>query len=287
MTFTPAKKQGKPVTYCGMEQPFEVKSGLDDAIQSENNGFTAYRCTLCCAIGDDLLVRATDLYKQGRYGQAILRTAKRNSVAPTLCHEFQYRQLSFPEENFLNLPQLIAKPLITAMRYAPALFNLASVLFRLGEYPESVAAYRRALAINPENISAWLFLGEAYARTGDKVGTLRALEKAYESAPEDISIVYQLSEAYIALGDFANAVALVRKAYIQNPRETDFLIYVGDIYRLQKNYDECIGAYREALSISPDNTALLYKLADVLSESGNNYVAMDVLSQILQMIPVF
>jgi tetratricopeptide (TPR) repeat protein len=239
--------------------------------------------------GDDLLVRATDLYKQGRYGQAILlyRKAEQRGADPFVT-SFNIGNCLFQEEKFPESAAAYRKAVdYSNGEYAPALFNLASVLFRLGEYPESVAAYRRALAINPENISAWLFLGEAYARTGDKVGTLRALEKAYESAPEDISIVYQLSEAYIALGDFANAVALVRKAYIQNPRETDFLIYVGDIYRLQKNYDECIGAYREALSISPDNTALLYKLADVLSESGNNYVAMDVLSQILQIDPRF
>ena len=238
---------------------------------------------------DDILARATDLYKQGRYGEAILlyRKAEQRGADPFIT-SFNVANSLFQEEKFPESAAAYRKAVdYSNGTYAPALFNLASVLFRLGEYPESVATYHRALALNPDNVSAWLYLGEACSHVGDKVGTIRALEKAYELDPEDVSIAYQLSEAYIALGDYESAVTLVRKAYVLNPSETDFLVYIGDIYRIQKNYEASTGAYREALSITPDNTALLYKLADVLAEGGNIYVAMDVLTQILEIDPKF
>ena len=79
----------------------------------------------------------------------------------------------------------------------------------------------------------------------------------------------------------------MRKAYTKNPEEIDFLVYLGDVYRLKKDFDASAGAYREALVIRPDDVSLLYKLADVLVEGKQEYMAMDILSQALQIKPSF
>ena len=129
--------------------------------------------------------------------------------------------------------------------------------------------------------------GEAYSKTGDKVGALRAIERAYQLDKTDISIVYQLSEANIALGDFERSVAVIREGYADHPDEVDFLIYLGDVYRLFNVYEESASAYREALGIRPDDVNAMYKLADVLAEDEKFFVAMDVLSNILQIKPDF
>jgi cytochrome c-type biogenesis protein CcmH/NrfG len=164
---------------------------------------------------------------------------------------------------------------------------MASVYFRLRQYPECVAAYHRALKLEPENVSGWLYLGEAYSKTGDAVGALRAIEKAYQLDKEDISIVYQLSEANISLNDFERAVTVIREGYAAHPEEIDFLVYLGDVFRLNKQYEESAGAYREALGVRPDDVATMYKLADVLAEDNKPFVAMDVLNSITQIKPDF
>jgi tetratricopeptide (TPR) repeat protein len=150
-----------------------------------------------------------------------------------------------------------------------------------------VAAYHRALKLEPENVSGWLYLGEAYSKTGDAVGALRAIEKAYQLDKEDISIVYQLSEANISLNDFERAVAVIREGYAAHPEEIDFLVYLGDVYRLNKQYEESAAAYREALGVRPDDPATMYKLADVLAEDNKPFVAMDVLNNLTQIKPDF
>lgn len=236
-----------------------------------------------------LLDRANQLYQAGRYSQAILlyRKAEDRGADP-VATSFNTANCLFRLE---KLPEAAASYRKSADfsqgEFAPALFNLAAVLYRIGEYPQSIAAYHRALHLDNENISAWLYLAEAYLKTGDKVGAQRALENARRLDPDDISTVYQLAEVHVSQGEFAQAAQLVREAYTRHPSEVDFLTYIGDIYRLGKDYVSSAGAYREALANKPDHVELLYKLADVLAEDQKPFLAMDALQQALQINPKF
>ena len=143
------------------------------------------------------------------------------------------------------------------------------------------------MKLEPNNISGWLYLGEAYSKVGDKVGALRSVEKAYQLDPDDLSIVYQLSEANIAMDDYDRAVEIVRKGYTAHPEEVDFLVYLGDVFRMNKQYEQSAGHYREALGVRPDDVNVMYKLADVLAEDNKSFIAMDVLNNITQIKPDF
>lgn len=237
----------------------------------------------------DVMERANALYRDGKFKQAVLlyrkaedRGADPVAVSFNIANSY-YQMGKYPEA---------AAAYRKAVDYsnggfAPALFNMASVYFRLKQYPECIAVYHRALKLDPDNISGWLYLGEAYTKTGDKVGALRAIENAYRLDKNDISIVYQLSEANIALNDFDRAVDVIREGYTLHPEETDFLVYLGDVYRLNKNFEESANAYREALSIKTDDTQIMYKLADVLAEDKKPFVAMEILNNVLQIKPDF
>ena len=237
----------------------------------------------------DLMERANALYRDGKFKQAVMlyhkaqdRGADPVAVSFNLANSY-YQMGKFPEAAAAYRKAVD----FSEGSFAPALFNMASVYFRLRQYPECIAVYHRALKLDPNNISGWLYLGEAYTKTGDKVGALRAIENAYGLEKNDISIVYQLSEANIALNDFDRAVTVIREGYALHPEETDFLVYLGDVYRLNKNYDESANAYREALSVKTDDTQIMYKLADVLAEDKKPYVAMEILNNIMQIKPDF
>lgn len=239
--------------------------------------------------GADVLERANKLYRDGRFKQAIImyRKAAERGADP-IATSFNIANSYFQNGNYPEAAAAYRKAVdYSDGKFAPALFNMASVYFRLKQYPECIAAYHRALKLEPENTSGWLYLGEAYSKTGDKVGALRAIEKAYSLDKTDVSLVYQLSEVNIALNDFDRAVAVIREGYLNIPEESDFLVYLGDVYRLSKNFEQSAGAYREALSVKGDDPACMYKLADVLVEDGKNFVAMDILSNILQIDSTF
>jgi len=237
----------------------------------------------------ELVDRANALYRDGRFKQAITLYRKAaDRGADPIAVSFNIANSYYQMEKYPEAAASYRKAVdYSAGSFSPALFNMASVYYRLKQYPECVAAYHRALKLEPANISGWLFLGEAYSKTGDKIGALKAVEKAYALDKDDISIVYQLSEANIAVDDFDRAIAVVREGYTSHPEEVDFLVYLGDVYRLQKKYEESAGSYREALSIRSDDVATMYKLADVMVEDGKPFVAMDILTNILQVKPEF
>jgi tetratricopeptide (TPR) repeat protein len=238
---------------------------------------------------DQILNQANSLYSNGRYAQAILlyRKAEERGANP-VATSFNTANSLFQLNRFPEAAAAYRKAVnFSNGEFAPALANLAAVLYRIGEYAESIATYRRALNLDSENASAWIYLAEAYQKTGDNVGALQALEKARRIDSTDISLVYQQSEVHIAMEEFEAAAKLVREGYAKNSEETDFLVYLGDIYRLNKNFSESVAAYREALAIKPNDKELLYKLADCLAEDQKPYLAMDVLNQIMQMDPGF
>jgi len=234
---------------------------------------------------DQILNQANLLYNNGRYAQAILlyRKAEERGANP-VATSFNTANSLFQLNKFPEAAAAYRKAMnFSNGEFAPALANLAAVLYRIGEYAESIAAYRRALGLDPDNASAWIYLAEAYQKTGDNTGALQALEKARQIDSADVSLVYQQSEIHIAMDEFEAAANLVRSGYAKNPEETDFLVYLGDLYRLNKNFSESAAAYREALAVKLGDKELLYKLADCLAEDQKPYLAMDVLNQIVHM----
>lgn len=246
-------------------------------------------CAMALQPASDLVDRANVLYRNGKFSQAIIlyRKALERGADPVAV-SFNIANSYYQTERYPEAAANYRKAIdFSNGSFGPALFNLASVYFRLKQYPECIAAYHRALKQEPDNANGWLYLGEAYNKTGDKVGALRAIEKAFALDKEDISIVYQLAEANIAINDYERAISVVREGYSMHPEEIDFLVYLGDVYRMMKNYEQSAGAYREALGLKPDDENVMYKLADVLTEDNKHFVAMDVLSNILQVNPNF
>lgn len=239
--------------------------------------------------GLELMDRANSLYQSGKYSQAILiyRKAYDRGADPVAC-SFNIANSYFQLGKLPEATAAYRKAILASNgQFTPALFNLAASLYRVGAYAECIAAYHRALRTDPENSSAWLYLAEAYSKTGDRIGMQKALENARRIDPDDVSLIYQLSEVFVSMEEIDRAASLVREGYARNPKETDFLIYLGDIYRATNRMDDAISAWREALSQQGENTELYYKLADALAEQNNPYLAMDYLTKALQINPQF
>jgi len=236
-----------------------------------------------------LISRGNELYKQGKFKKAIIlykKSAGRGGDREALA--FNIGNCYYRLNDLARSAASYKKSLrLSGGGNLPALMNLAGVMFKLGEYGTSIALYRRLLKSDPEFISGWLYLADAYSRTGDMISAQLALEKAYRLDPGDVSILYQLAEVHVTMKEYFTAIQLTENAYIQNPDEIDFLFYIGDLYRTQNNFSEAAVAYRKGLSLKPDMVDILYKLADVLEKDEKGFLAMDYLQRALTVKPDF
>jgi tetratricopeptide (TPR) repeat protein len=247
----------------------------------------AVHSTLSPQSAVDLVNRANALYNRGEFAKALILYRKSEARGADLgTVSFNIGNCLYRMDKLADAAAAFRKTeRLTDGKYLPALFNLAAVLFRLEQYGESIAAYRRALAGDPENTSAWLYLADAYGRTKDYVGALQALEKARALDSSDLSIVYQMAETHAAMKEYPAAVELVRQAYAQKPSETDFLFYIGDLYRAQGDLEKSAAAYREGLGIRDKDYESMYKLADVLAQDKKPFLAMEFLQKALAVKP--
>jgi tetratricopeptide (TPR) repeat protein len=230
---------------------------------------------------------ANDYYSREEYKRAIIlyRKAGKNGIDPGII-AFNVGNCFFQAGDLPGAAAAYRRAVRASEgRLVNALFNLAGVQFQLRNYGESIAAYRRGLLNDPENSSAWLYLAEAYERTGDRIGAQRALESALLRVPGDASIVYQLAELHVKLGEIDEAIRLVRQAYTKSNREKDFLFYLADLHTANNDTALALAAFREALSSDPDNYEGYYRFADLLVRSNQKFLAMEYLTRALSIKP--
>lgn len=238
---------------------------------------------------EKLLDRANKLYRQDKFAQAILLYRKaekrglKSEVAAMNIGKSYYRV-----QDFASAAAAFRRAVrMTENAYAPALFNLAATLYRLGEYGECISVYHQALELENNNSGGWLYLAEAYQQVGDVTGVQRALEQARKIDSTDVGIVYQLAEVHVGLKEYKQAIQFVEEAYALMPEEIDFLFYIGDLYRIQGKNLEAAAAYRQGLSIDPKKPQVLYKLADALAEDNKPFLAIGYLEKALKLKPDF
>ena len=126
----------------------------------------------------------------------------------------------------------------TALKYykSPQLWNCKALTFySLEKYTEAIAAYNRALEIDPKNIWLWNNRGEAYVK---------------------------LEEFDLAISDFKTAIEL-------DP-DRSFVPWnnLGKLYYQQKNYQQAIRSYDEALTIKSDYLPALIGRGNAQKSSG-------------------
>lgn len=236
-----------------------------------------------------LLEKANDYYRAGRYSFAIpLYRKLEDRGAFALQSAFNLGNSYFQLGDLPKAAAAYRKASRLGEAENPAvLFNLGAVLYRLGQYGEAVAVYQRALRLEPNNSSAWLYLGEAYQRTGDWVGAQRALEKVLASVDADVAAVYQLAEIFVQQKNYSRAIQVAKEGLSRFPAENDLWFYLGDLQRLNQSSDAALASYRQGLLSNPRNVDVLYKMADVAAASKRIPMAMDYLDQALQIKPDF
>lgn len=89
---------------------------------------------------------------------------------------------------------------------------LGHTLSGVDRHTEAIAAFEKALAINPHNLEALAFMGATMALAGDRVKALEVLEKV--KATEDrFEPAIHIAAVYAGLGDIDEMLRYLHLAY--------------------------------------------------------------------------
>jgi len=124
--------------------------------------------------------------------------------------------------------------------------RIGDIHIRTGNYRRAIAAFRAALALEPNSAEALLGLGSALVRTNDVSGGLAMLRRAAPVVGSAIAY-NRLGLAETLAGNMPEAVAALERAVALAPADLDIRTNLALAAALDGQSDAAIGAAQEAV----------------------------------------
>ena len=146
-----------------------------------------------------------------------------------------------------------------------ARFNLASLYARSGEYNRAVAGYGEFIRRFPEVTRARLALGNVHLRTGRYAEAIAAYEGLLGTKDADAADLYgRLGYAHAQVGQLEQAAVAYEKLAAAKPDSLQARLQLGELYEQLKRLDAARAEYRQILAADSLHTAARYRLARLL-----------------------
>ncbi|MFN7975655.1 MAG: tetratricopeptide repeat protein, partial [Acidobacteriota bacterium] len=132
--------------------------------------------------------------------------------------------------------------------FAKAYVNLGTALLRLGQRDEAIAMYERAVDRSPHLLAAHLALGYVYAQDGRNAESRREYEEAAGALPDDPIVLYHLGVAQYRDGALPAARRTLLHAVELEPSQSEAWAALGLTYRALKDEPSALRAFLTAAS---------------------------------------
>ncbi|MGQ9693175.1 MAG: tetratricopeptide repeat protein [Thermodesulfobacteriota bacterium] len=150
---------------------------------------------------------------------------------------------------------------------------LRSIYEEQGKLEEAIGAGKKAIELNPKNISHYFILSNIYLKKEDYASSITVLQKAQELAPNNYSTHFALGDTYDRMGKFNEAIASLSKAIALHT--TPCLLTNFGLFAIQGDYPTVIGTIRGADLKDGD------KIIKINGESAKG-LGLNKINQILQ-----
>lgn len=151
----------------------------------------------------------------------------------------------------------------------PPLLELGDLYLRMpGRQAESLAAYRRAVEIDPKNAGAFYGLGAAAAANGRRADAIAALETAAALQPRDASAFRAIAGLQLEAGAFGKALSAIDGALARQPKLVPLMLDRADVLSRAGRSDDAIQQLQKAADAAPRSFEVRVKLGDTFVAAG-------------------
>ncbi|HWN94361.1 MAG TPA: FG-GAP-like repeat-containing protein, partial [Methylomirabilota bacterium] len=148
------------------------------------------------------------------------------------------------------------------------LSNVGKAQLDRGEAAPAVAAFEKALALNPDHPDAKLNLANAYLLAGEDAKARALAEAVLEQERGSAAALYVAGVTAVRQRDFTNAVKLLQQAKDIDIRVNAVSFQLGLAYEGLGNFDEALAQYEEIQQFEADFPGLHFRLSQTLQRLG-------------------
>jgi Flp pilus assembly protein TadD len=151
------------------------------------------------------------------------------------------------------------------------------------DFPAALVAYRKGLALQPDNAVAASNLGVTQLWMGRSAEAVASLEVAVRHAPNEYLVRANLGDAYRAVGRneakaadaYARSIALAREQLRLNPRDATAHSYIATDLAKTGHAAEADAEMNRALELDSKDASILVDAAVVAALAGRKAEAID------------
>jgi len=133
-----------------------------------------------------------------------------------------------------------------------------------------IEALKRAVALDPKFIRAWLWLGEIYKFTRQRDLALEAYRKAIDNDPDQPVSYKALGFTLMAAGKLEDAIPVWQQLIKIAPQDSDGPMGLGTVLLLMKRYPEAVSSLESAVKLNPEQGSLQWQLASAYLRAGDD-----------------
>lgn len=145
---------------------------------------------------------------------------------------------------------------------ADALYHLADLYDRNGQYREAIEAYKKVIQLKPDKGYAYFKMGTAYSRSGQPDKAVEAHLRALEHLPNNAQVYNNLGIAYGKLGKDDEEISALQKALQIRPRYASASFNLGATYLRKGDKESAQREYEKLRDIDTTAAEALLKLIE-------------------------
>ncbi len=128
------------------------------------------------------------------------------------------------------------------------------------DYKKAQESYRRALRLQPFDVTALYNLGNAYLAANDPLAAIEVYKKARRINPLDVDVLFNLATAYEQTQNVPAAVELYQTVIALSPQSVDAHFRLAEIFKNQGDCQQAFSHYMEILNRRPQLTGEINQL---------------------------
>ena len=146
---------------------------------------------------------------------------------------------------------------------------------RQEHYPQAIAFYRQAEAIDSAFPGLQMNLGLAYFKSALYRGSIKPFTLELRKHPGDQRLIILLGMAHYGMGDYLVAVPFLQQASEKQPQNLPLRLALAHSCLWSKQYDCVLATYKEILNLNPSSAEAELIVGEALDETGDDAGAME------------